>query len=82
MERPIQGSHNERRTEEARTRTHLMDSQMGPSAIFRPSVRPSVRRIRTDFCGRGKQADDGASAACGASVSRPPSFLFSVECAK
>ena len=64
MERPIQGSHNERRTEEARTRTtHLMDSQMGPSAIFRPSVRPrpSVRRIRTDFCGRGKQADDGAS---------------------
>ena len=39
----------------------LMDSQMGPSAIFRPSVRPSVRRIRTDVCGRGKQADDGAS---------------------
>ena len=49
MERPIQGSHNERRTEEARTRTtHLMDSQMGPSAIFRPSVRPSVRPSHSD----------------------------------
>ena len=82
MERPIQGSHNERRTEEARTRTtHLMDSQMGPSAIFRPSVRPSVRASvafgRTFVGEANRRTTERASAACGASVSRPPRLSLS-----